>query len=58
MWNKIGKRQKHAAYVFGFIEEEKYEQVAYFKAPSKCTTKAKPFIYSEYKNTHLSDSKS
>lgn len=24
-------RQKHTAYVFGFIEEEKYEQVAYLR---------------------------
>ena len=44
-------------YSFSFIEEGIYEQVAFFKAPQKMYNKAGPFIYSEYKNTHLSDFK-
>lgn len=51
-------RQKHTAYVFGFIEEEKYEQVAYLRHLKNVQQKLNHlFIYSEYKNTHLSDSK-
>lgn len=31
--NEKRMKGKHNAYVFGFIEEERYEQVACFKAP-------------------------
>lgn len=33
IWKQHRRRQKHAAYVFGFIEEERYESVACVKAP-------------------------